>query len=150
MESRPDIPSITLAAGSGALFAVVLGAIWGYYAANHPFNGWLIDSLLKNGYVVAYYLTIYMHDFLLNAIIALPFAYVVARLRPRFSWQLLAAAVAVAVSVVYWPVFVRPRAALFVLADWRGLIPLVILVGSLPVGFAVLKLLSKRGSADAV
>ena len=150
MKSRPEIPSFALAAGCGALFAVVLGAIWGYYAANHPFNAWLIESLLKNGDVVAYYLTIYTHDFLLNTIIALPFAYLVGRLRPRFSWQLLASAVIVAVGVIYSPVLVQPRSVLFALSDWRGLVPLLILVGSLPIGFAVLRLLSKRGSTDAV
>jgi hypothetical protein len=148
MGTRPQTSSFVLAALYGALFSFILGTVWGYYAANHPFNQWLIDSLLKNGYVVAYYGAIYTHDLLLNTIIALPFAYLIGRLQPRYSWLLLATGLMVAVSVVYWPALIRPRSALLVLPDWAGFVPLVVLVLSLPIGFSLLKL-SKRGTADA-
>jgi hypothetical protein len=148
MRARPQTSSFVLAAIYGALFSFILGTVWGYYGANHLFNQWLIDSLLKNGYAVAYYGAIYTHDLLLNMIIALPFAYLIGRLQPRYNWLLLAAALMVAVSVVYWPVLIRPRSALFVLSDWTGFVPFAVLVSSLPIGFSVLKM-SNRGSADA-
>ena len=98
------------------LFAVICGALltffgvafWGLYVLNHPINNWLLANFATKGQPLAYYVSIYSHDLILNVLIALPFAYFLSKIPPQKSWRYVWVAVVTGVVLQYWRLFADP------------------------------------------
>ncbi len=97
-----------VAAICGAFLAIFGVAFWGLYVLNHPINDWLLANFATKGKPLAYYLSIYSHDLAVNVVFALPFAYLLSRISPQKSWRYVWVALATAVVLQYWQLFVDP------------------------------------------
>jgi small basic protein len=90
-----------LAAAIGVGYAYLAAYFWAYYVFDNPINNWLLDAYAKQGRETTYYTAIYSHDFIVNFLIAIPFAIVVANLVPNSFWPYLGVALTGSLAVLY-------------------------------------------------
>ena len=117
---------------------------WVYYAFDNPINNWLLDAYAKQGREGTYYAAICSHDFVVNTVIAIPFAIGIANLVPNSFWPYLGVALASSLVVHYggalfnvdfWTIMFASKVA------WAGLLTSFL---ALPSGFALAICLRKR------
>lgn len=131
----------------GAAYALLATWFWAYYVIDHPINDWLLDTLARQGRESVYYFAIYVHDFVANILIALPFAIGIANLRPNNSWAYVGVALVSALIVGYWE-SVLDTGFWSMLFTYRGAWPgLLVFAFSLPGAFLVAAFLRRRVSA---
>ena len=137
-----------VAAAYGALSAIIGVAFWGVYVLNHPINDWLIANFAAKGQPIVYYTSIYIHDLLINVILALPVAVLLSRIPPRNNWRYLSVALATAVVLQYWGLFVDPVGLNVVLKAWSFYAGLLVSTVALPLAYvAVTKLRHEANAA---
>ena len=136
-----------IAATIGAFFSAYAGLFWIYYAANHPINRWLIDTLLTQGNEVGYFIAIYTHDLLVNVILALPAAILLTIVKPEKPRVAMMLAVLGALFVNYWSIFADPTTLLLFAKTWSFYVNLVTATFCIPLAWFIW--VSFRPSANA-
>jgi hypothetical protein len=136
-----------IAIGIGAAHALILAVVWGVLAVRMPFVGWILDAyagvwnewLLKS--------VVYAHDLVINIIVAIPFACLIARLKPSQSWKFLWIAVAVSIVIVNWSVFANFEWFANVLKMWSFYLGTAVMIVALPLAFALVVATNRRTNA---
>jgi len=96
----------------------------------------------KQGYRLAYYVSIYAHDVALNFFLAVPVAIVIAGFRSTSSWPHVLIALSTSVIAVYWGMELTsiPR----LLGTPSFWLPLVLWSVSLPLAFVAVRSIKAR------
>ena len=136
-----------VAAVYGAFLAIFGVAFWGLYVLNHPIQDWLLATFATKGQPVAYYVSLYIHDLVVNVVLALPIAYLLSRISPQNSWRYLWAAVATAVLLQYWGVFADPIALDIILKAWSFYAGLLVSTLALPLAYEIVRKLRHGANA---
>jgi len=131
---RTKIPYV-LAALFGAAYVLVATQFWSFYAIGNPVNDWLLVNLAMEGYEASYRVATYSHDLVVNTIIALPFAYLIARLNPKNGLAYLTVAVTVAILFNYWWIALDSKALVLMLRTWQFYVGFLVTVASLPLAY---------------
>lgn len=135
--------------GCGAAYIYVLSEIFGRLLVPNPFNQWLIENLAKTGHEVEYRIVIYTQDFFIYLIVALPVAFVLSRLPPKYSWKYLFAALGTSLALQYWPIIIEPARLIGVVNHWQFYVGLGMSIIALPLTFAVVYVLGKNKEISA-
>ena len=136
-----------VAAVLGAAFAYIAAYFWAYYVFDNPINDYLLETLAKQGQRTEFLLATYAHDFVINFLIALPFAIGVANLPPGNKWGYVGVAVLSAFALAYWDALLNVHFWQILFSSnhaWAGLFVFIL---SLPAAFLVAILLQRRVSA---
>ena len=129
---RPSASLIFAAACLGMFYAWIAVNFWGFYAANNPFNEWLLNGLAVNGHGTVYRLVIGAHDVVINILLAIPFAALLLVRSGLNSWTYAAVAAAAAVVFANWDT--NWSATLITsVGFWMGFAMMLL---SLPIAFA--------------
>ncbi len=138
-----------IGAACGALYIVVVVEVFGRILVPNPINQWLIESLARTNRENEYRLAIYTHDFLICLIIALPVAFALSRLSPKYSWKYLFTALGTSLSLQYWPLIWEPSRLQGVAGHWQFYVGLGMSTLALPIAFAAVSRLGKTGGSTS-
>ena len=89
------------------LVAVVVGVLYSYlgspisaiYNVANPLDRWFFSAFALKGETLFYYAAKYSHHLLVEALISLPFAYLLSRIAPQNSWKYVWVAVPVILAI---------------------------------------------------
>ena len=87
----------------GLIYALYAGAFWNVFSASNPIEDWLVSEFLFNGNNAAYYTGHYLHELLINVVLAIPPAWALFRLNKDGAVAGLLVAVISALALAYWP-----------------------------------------------
>ena len=118
---------------------------WGGYAANSPINDWLLDTLAEPGHETMYLVAIYVHDVIVNLLLAMPVAAVLMAFRTLNNWPSLLVAVGIGVVASYWDTIWS--SCLF--RSWGFWLGIGMSVWSLPIAFACIRALRRSSKSAA-
>ncbi len=134
--ARPWILTILIACG----YHLVVATIWAFLPLVNPVTNWLFERYAQAAPNLHITL-VWIHDFIVNILIALPFAALVARIRPDRRWTYVAVAVLVIFLWQYRVVLFDFGLIEFVRVDttaWLGMVltfiylPLALFIASMP------------------
>ena len=108
------------------LAAVALGIVHPFVAVflmgklivNDPIMDWLLDVFARQGHEFASGVAIHIHDLLVYLVIAIPFAFLVAGLKPRLNWRYLWVALGVSVFIINLDILIPLPTLEYVLRFW--------------------------------
>ena len=149
MSTRGTAIAYLIGVGCGATYGYLLSEIFGRLLVPNPINQWLIEKLARTGHEVAYTIAIYTHDFLIYLIVALPVAFVLSRLPPKYSWKYLSVALGTLLVLIYWPLILEPSRLIRLADNWRSYVGLGMYILALPLAFVAVSVLSKNGGFTA-
>tara|TARA_R110000744_G_scaffold53416_4_gene114103 strand:+ start:225 stop:644 length:420 start_codon:yes stop_codon:yes gene_type:complete len=95
------ITSLILSALAGVIYFVLLGYIWTYIALYNPIANWLTVNFPQSEWL---YPLLYLHDSLINLVLAFPLALLIYSLRPKHYFLYIAVALvpSVALNHRFW------------------------------------------------
>ena len=132
-------------AGLALIYRATVTMVWAFLPRYNPVTQWLLDTYAGSNSDL-YYVLIHIHDSIVNVLLALPFAYLITRIRPDRRWLY---AVAVVLAMFVWDyrvvLFERRNFFGFVFGSGRTLAGLVQYVLYLPVSvFCVSVFMSRK------
>jgi hypothetical protein len=136
-------------AGCGIAYVYILAQLFGRVLVPNPINQWLIDKLARTGHEVEYKVAIYSHDFLIYFIVAVPFAVLLSRLPPKNNWKYLLVALATSLVIQYWGPITDLAVLTRLAGMWQFYVGLAMSTLSLPLAFAAVSAISKKGATPA-
>ena len=138
-----------IAVGCGATYVYVLSLIFGRLLVPNPINQWLIEKLARTGHEFEYSIAIYLHDFLIYVIVALPLALVLSRLPPKNDWKYLFTALAASLVPQYWVLIFEPSRLIRLAEHWQFYVGLAMSIFGLSLAFTAVSVLAKNGGPTA-
>ena len=124
----------------GVLFGIVGERFWAFYAVNDFVSPFLLSTFAASGQAVAYQIAAWVHDAVINILVATPFALVLVFVRQLNHWRVACVAgVASAATLLWntvwsWQLATAPG---FVVGAAMSLL-------SVPLAFAVVRVLQRR------
>ena len=137
-----------VAALVGISHAVLISNFWGFFVPRNPINEWLLDLLARHGHETAYRLAIYTHDLIFNFLLALPFAFLVATLKPRYSWVYLWISFSASTLLLEWHLLTDPEWLMSVLRMWSFYAGTAVMLVSLPLAFSAVVTHQRRRATE--
>ena len=128
--------SLLASAAIGLAYYWTAAYTWGIYAAGNPINDALLDVLARHGHLVAYRVSISVHDVIVNMLLALPFAAALCLFRALRSWA--HAALATTASLIAGYGAIDWESLQFLLPHWTFWLGFLMAALSLPAAFALL------------
>jgi len=98
MKNFGQIRPWALLAGVTLIYRAVATIFWGFLPRHNPITQWLLDTYAGQNSDM-YYVLVHVHDSIVNLLLALPFAYLITRIRPDRRWLYAAAIV---LSMFVW------------------------------------------------
>ena len=92
--------------------------VWIWLPRHNPLTQWLLDTYSGPNSDL-FYVLIHIHDSIVNILLALPFAYLITRIRPDRRW-LYAVAVVLAMFIWDYRVVLFARRDFFDFIFWNG------------------------------
>ncbi len=135
--------------GVGFVYSSAVVHFWGIYPSKSTLTQWFLTEFAMKGRAIAYQLAVYSHDILLNVLLAIPFAYVIGRLRPKRDWAYLSVAVLVALMLNYGHLVFDLRALRFLLREFGFYMGIVMLLVSLPIALTLIRRFGRIGNVMA-
>ena len=130
--------------GCGVAYIYILAQLFGRVLVRNPIHLWLLERLAKTGHEAEYKIAVYLHDFLIYFIVAVPFAVVLSRLPPINSWKYLHVALATSLVLQYWGPITDPAALANLAELWQFYVGLGISILGLPLAFAAASAVNNR------
>lgn len=121
----------------GLAYVWLAGAFWGWYVMNHPVIEFLLEVFARQGHDFLYRISIFIHDALINVLLALPAALAFVSIRSLNDWKCVAVAVGIAFVSSYWSV--DPSSLPLLVQSWSFWAGVAMSVFSLPVAYLIAK-----------
>ena len=77
-------------AGLALIYRAIATTIWTYLPRHNPITQWLLDTYAGPSSEL-YYALVFVHDAIVNVLLALPVAYLITRIKPDRRWLYIAA-----------------------------------------------------------
>lgn len=141
-----DVRPWGLAVCVAIAYYFVIAMFWGLFAAYNPIFNWLLDT-----YAVAdpalFRLAVWIHDVTVNVLLALPFAFLFAKISPDRRWAYVALAVLLIFIWQYRLVLFEIGLLEFAAHGNEALFGMIVTFVYLPVALFLATLLERRRAA---
>jgi len=141
-----DIKPWGLAVGVAIAYNFMIAMFWGLFAAHNPIFNWLVDTYAVTDPAL-FKSAVWVHDILVNVLLALPFAFLITRISPDRRWAYVALAVLLIFTWQYRLVLFEIGLSEFAAHGNEALFGMIFTFVYLPVVLLLATLLERRRTA---
>ena len=139
---RPWALSIVI----GLTYDLVIVRIWAILPAHNPITKWLLDTYARSNPDLHQNFVL-LHDFIINVLLAIPFAFLILKIRPDRRWIYGGIAVLVVFALEYQYVLFQLDLLQFAMSGKGAFFGIVFTLTSLPIALLIMRLFERKGDA---